>query len=74
MGRVAMYKNYLNNNIVQLGNSIANQKASFEIPPVNEVIRFFGKDFRRQKLFSRTQGFFQCLGFSPRLYDERCQI
>ena len=73
-GGLRMYKNYLNNNIVQLGNSIANQKASFEIPTVNEVTGFSEKDFRRQKTFSRTQGLFQCLGFSPRLYDERCQI
>ena len=62
-GGLRMYKNYLNNNIVQLGNSIANQKASFEIPTVNEVTGFFGKDFRRQKTFSRTQGLFNVLDF-----------
>ena len=42
-GGLYMYKNYLNNNIVLLGKSIANQKASFEIPTVNEVTGFSEK-------------------------------
>ena len=42
-GGLYMYKNYLNNNIVQLGKSIEKQKASFEIPTVNEVTGFSEK-------------------------------
>ena len=62
-GGLRMYKNYLNNNIVQLGNSIANQKASFEIPTVNEVTGFSEKISVAKKLLAEHKAFSNVLDF-----------
>ena len=58
-----MYKNYLNNNIVLLGKSIANQKASFEIPTVNEVTGFSEKISAAKKLLAEHKAFSNVLDF-----------
>ena len=58
-----MYKNYLNNNIAQLGKSIENQKASFEIPTVNEVTSFSEKISVAKKLLAGHKAFSNVLDF-----------
>lgn len=62
-GGLYMYKNYLNNNIAQLGKSIANQKASFEIPTVNEVAGFSEKISVAKKLLAGHKAFSNVLDF-----------
>ena len=58
-----MYKNYLNDNIAQLGQSIENQKASFEIPTVNEITDFSEKISVVKKLLDEHKAFSNVLDF-----------
>ena len=62
-GGLYMYKNYLNDNIVQLGKSIEKQKASFEIPTVNEVTGFSEKISVARKLLAGHKSFSNILDF-----------
>lgn len=62
-GGLYMYKNYLSDNIVQLGKSIENQKASFEIPTVNEVTGFSEKISVAKKLLAEHKAFSNVLDF-----------
>ena len=62
-GGLYMYKNYLNENITQLGKSIEKQKASFEIPTVNEVIDFSEKISVAKKLLAGHKAFSNVLDF-----------
>ena len=62
-GGLYMYKNYLNNSIVQLGKSIEKQKASFEIPTVNEVTGFSEKISAAKKLLAGHKAFSNVLDF-----------
>ena len=58
-----MYKNYLNDNITQLGKVIENQKASFEIPTVNEIIDFSEKISVARNLLAGHKDFSGVLDF-----------
>lgn len=58
-----MYKNYLNDSIVQLGKSIEKQKASFEIPTINEVTSFSEKISVAEKLLAEHKAFSNILDF-----------
>lgn len=62
-GGLHLYKNYLNDSIVQLGKSIENQKASFEIPTVNEVTGFSEKISAAKKLLAEHKAFSNVLDF-----------
>mgnify|MGYP001558814490 FL=1 len=62
-GGLHMYKNYLNNSIAQLGKSIEGQKASFEIPTVNEVTGFSEKISVAEKLLTGHKAFSNILDF-----------
>lgn len=62
-GVLYMYKNYLNNSIAQLGKSIERQKASFEIPTVNEVTGFSEKISVAKKLLAEHKAFSNVLDF-----------
>lgn len=62
-GGLHMYKNYLNDNIVQLGKFIEKQKASFEIPTINEVTSFSEKISTTKKLLSEHKAFSNILDF-----------
>src|SRR3989344_9139849 len=62
-GGLYMYKNYLNDNIAQLGQSIENQKASFEIPTVNEITDFSEKISVVKKLLDEHKAFSNVLDF-----------
>ncbi len=62
-GGLHLYKNYLSDNIVRLGKSIENQKASFEIPTVNEVTDFSEKIFVAKKLLAEHKAFSGILDF-----------
>ena len=62
-GGLYSYKNYLNNNIARLGESIKKQRASFEIPTVNEVIGFSEKISVAKKLLAGHKAFSNVLGF-----------
>lgn len=62
-GGLYMYKNYLNNSIAQLGKSIEKQKASFEIPTVNEVTGFSEKISVAKKLLAGHKAFSNILDF-----------
>jgi len=58
-----MYKNYLNENIAQLGKSIERQIASFEIPTVNEIIDFSEKISVARNLLAGHKAFSNILDF-----------
>ena len=58
-----MYKNYLNENIAQLGKSIERQIASFEIPTVNEIIDFSEKISVARNLLAGHKAFSNVLDF-----------
>ena len=62
-GGLHLYKNYLSDNIVQLGKSIENQKASFEIPTINEVTGFSEKISVAKKLLAGHKSFSNVLDF-----------
>lgn len=62
-GGLYMYKNYLNDGIARLGKSIENQKASFEIPTVNEVTGFSEKISVAKKLLAEHEAFSNVLDF-----------
>lgn len=62
-GGLYMYKNYLNDNITQLGKVIENQKASFEIPTVNEIIDFSEKISVARNLLAGHKDFSGVLDF-----------
>lgn len=62
-GGLYMYKNYLNANIAQLGKSIEKQKASFEIPTINEVTGFSEKISVAKKLLAGHKAFSNVLDF-----------
>ena len=62
-GGLHLYKNYLNDSIVQLGKSIEKQKASFEIPTVNEVTGFSEKISVARKLLAGHKSFSNILDF-----------
>ena len=62
-GGLHLYKNYLNDNIVQLGKSIEKQKASFEIPTVNEVTGFSEKISVAKKILAGHKSFSNVLDF-----------
>jgi len=62
-GGLYMYKNYLNENIAQLGKSIEKQKASFEIPTINEIIDFSEKISVAKNLLAGHKAFSNVLDF-----------
>ena len=62
-GGLYMYKNYLNENIAQLGKSIEKQIASFEIPTVNEIIDFSEKISVARNLLAGHKAFSNVLDF-----------
>jgi len=62
-GGLHLYKNYLSDNIVQLGKSIEKQKASFEIPTINEVTGFSEKISVAKKLLAGHKSFSNVLDF-----------
>lgn len=62
-GGLHLYKNYLKDNIVQLGKSIEKQKASFEIPTINEVNGFSEKISVAKKLLAEHKAFSNILDF-----------
>lgn len=62
-GGLYMYKNYLGDNINQLEESIKNQKTSFEIPTVNEIIGFSEKVSVAENLLAGHKAFSNVLDF-----------
>lgn len=62
-GGLYAYKNHLNDNIVQLGKSIEKEKASFEIPTINEVVGFSEKISVARKLLASHKAFSNILDF-----------
>ena len=62
-GGLYLYKNYLNDSIAQLGKSIEKQKASFEIPTINEVTGFSEKISVAKKLLAGHKSFSNVLDF-----------
>src|SRR3989338_8152872 len=73
-GGLYMYKNYLNDNITQLGKVIENQKASFEIPTVNEIIDFSEKISVARNLFAGHKDFSGVFDFSQGFKNEGCKF
>lgn len=62
-GGLHLFRNYLSGSVIQLGKSIEKQKASFEIPTINEVTGFSEKISVAEKLLAGHKSFSNVLDF-----------